>query len=80
MEKTNNTTSRKKFFLSSLGVLASISAFNYFFGDRPDKKKKNTVKMLTQEGTLVEIDKALLDTPGQKITNDELKKWVSRKK
>lgn len=77
MQQEKNTTSRKKFFLWSLGVLASVSALRYFTGTQK-KDKKNTVKMLTQNGTLVEVDKELLKTSTERITNDELKKWVKK--
>lgn len=76
MEQKKNTTSRKKFFIWSMGVLASVSAFRYFIGKKNAKSK--TVKMLTQDGKLVEIDKELLKTPGERITNEELQKWIKK--
>jgi hypothetical protein len=74
MLKEKNTT-RKKFVLWSLGALASVSAFKYFIGK---KEKKKTIKMLTQDGKLVEIDNELLKTSTERITNEELKNWVKK--
>ena len=34
------------------------------------------VKLLAQDGTLVEVDRKLLISPGKKITDRELQAWV----
>jgi hypothetical protein len=44
----------------------------------PAKKKKDTVKMLTQDGRLVEIDKHMIAGSKRKITDTELKSWVRK--
>ena len=75
MEQKPETSSRKKFVLWGLGILSSVTAFKLI---TPAKKKKDTVKMLTQDGKLVEVDKELL-APGKKITDEQLKSWVSKK-
>jgi hypothetical protein len=75
MQQEKNTT-RKKFVLWSLGALASVSAFKFFIGKKNEKKK--TIKMLTQDGKLVEIDNELLKTSTERITNEELKNWVKK--
>jgi hypothetical protein len=36
------------------------------------------VKMLTQDGSLVEIDKKLLASSGKKISNEELQQWIKK--
>jgi hypothetical protein len=76
MEQKPETSSRKKFFLWGLGILSSVTAFKFL---TPAKKKKDTVKMLTQDGKLVEVDKELLASGGKKITDHELKGWVKKK-
>ena len=76
MEQKPETTSRKKFFLWGLGILSSVTAFKLI---TPAKKKKETVKMLTQDGKLVEVDKELLTPGGKKITDEQLRNWVSKK-
>lgn len=75
MEQKPETSSRKKFFLWGLGILSSITAIKFI---TLPKKKKETVKMLTQDGKLVEVDKELLASGGKKITDHELKGWVKK--
>ena len=43
---------------------------------RKKKEQGDTVKMLTQDGTLVEVDRKLLGPAGRKISNGELQQWV----
>jgi hypothetical protein len=76
MEQKPETSSRKKFVLWGLGILSAVTAFKYV---TPAKKKKETVKMLTQDGKLVEVDKELLTPGGKKITDEQLKSWVSKR-
>ena len=75
MEQTENSTSRKKFFLWGIGIISSITALKFII---PGKKKKDTIKMLTQDGRLVEIDKNLISGSKRKITDKELKAWVKK--
>lgn len=79
MSDTNNNAtgkngSRKNFL--RLGVLALGAAVGFKF-IAAKKSKPSTVKMLTQDGKLVEIDRELLTAAGKKISNDELKQWVT---
>jgi hypothetical protein len=78
MEQTPKTTSRKKFLLWSASVLSSLALLKFISGNK--EKKTKTVKMLTQDGKLVEVDVEKL--PGnkrKKITDEQLKTWVNRK-
>lgn len=74
MQEAQPSTSRKKFLLWSATVLSSATLFRFI----PTKKKTDTVKMLTQDGKLVQIDKKLLVSPGKKITDKELQQWVKK--
>ena len=77
MKKESTASSRKKFLL--WGALAiGATALGRFIPGRRQKKESTTVKMLAQDGTLVEIDEALL-TSGKKITNPELQTWIKNK-
>lgn len=76
MKQKQSSFSRKKFFLWGLGILSSVTALKWI---NSAKKKKNTVRMLTREGKLVEVDKELLATHGNKVTNEELRTWINRK-
>jgi hypothetical protein len=40
--------------------------------------KKQVVKMLTEDGRLVEVDGALLSASRKKITNSELQNWIKK--
>ncbi|HRI33079.1 MAG TPA: hypothetical protein PLD02_04960 [Saprospiraceae bacterium] len=81
METKSNILSRKKFILWGTAFIAGISAFKLF----PKTKKpenvmcNDSVKMLTQDGRLVIIKKSDINTPSQKISNEELQHWVNNK-
>jgi hypothetical protein len=76
METTKKLTSRKRF----IGWAAALAGFAAFFKFLPrEEKKKNTVKMLTRDGLLVEVDRDMIAGVKRKITDPELKKWVKTK-
>lgn len=81
MKQTQKPSTRKKFLLWGAAAL-SVFTFSRFF-PRAAKKQtaaggSNTVKMLTQDGQLVEVDRSMLAASGKKITNEELQQWVSK--
>jgi hypothetical protein len=79
MENKNSPVSRKKFVLWSAGVLSVFAAARYFFSSGP-KENTTTVKMLSQDGKLVEVDVTNLACgKRKKISDDELKNWVKNK-
>jgi hypothetical protein len=83
MEKEKTTPSRRKFFLG-FGVLSLLSAIG--LTNAPKKiivacspaPEKKTIKMLTQDGRLVEIEEDKLMDQRKKITDEELKSWVKK--
>lgn len=77
MQQNNPTTPRKKFLWWGAAALGSFSILKFSF--RRKKEKKEMVKMLTQDGRLVEIDRSLLAAGSKKITNEELQQWVNKK-
>jgi hypothetical protein len=85
MQQTDKTSTRKKFLLWGAAVLSSMTALKFFSGfKKPDRlgslEKKETVKMLTQDGTLVEVDaEKLYCGKRKKITDEQLKNWVNKK-
>jgi hypothetical protein len=80
MKEENKTSSRKKFVLGGIAILTSLTALKFLFSKNKtvSAAKKDTVKMLTQDGRLVEIDKTLLTSKNKKITDEELKTWVKK--
>jgi len=73
MQDSQKKTSRKKFLLWSTALISSVTAFKIFGA----KKKSTTVRMLTEDGKLVEVDSSLI-TKGRKISDKELQDWVKK--
>ena len=76
MEQDQNTTSRKKFFLWGLGIISSITALKLIL---PKKKKATVVKMLSEDGKLVEVDINKIKKTGEKVSDKEISTWVKNK-
>ncbi len=80
MQQESKIKSRKKFLLWGTAVLSSFTILK-FFGSRkekPEVKDTGTVKMLTQDGKLVEIDREFLAGTGHTISNEELQQWIKK--
>jgi hemerythrin superfamily protein len=78
MEQSQKTSTRKKFLLWSATVLSSLTVLNLISGSK--QKKTETVKMLTQDGKLVEVDaEKLFEGKRKKISDEQLKNWVNKK-
>ena len=80
MEQSKINSTRKKFLLWGTAVLSSVTVLKFISGNKKKKTEPDneTVKMLTQDGKLVEIDKKLLASSRNKISNEELQKWVKK--
>jgi hypothetical protein len=81
--KQSTTPTRKKFLLWSAAIFSSITVLKFFTGSKKPKlsgdgNKTGTVKMLTQDGRLVEIDKNMLASSGKKVTDKELQGWIKK--
>ena len=76
MTDSKKNSSRRKFIEWGIGALAAFSAIGLFFSQ---KKGKKTIKMLTQDGHLVEVDEALIKSTGKKVDNKEIHTWVKNK-
>lgn len=75
MQTENKFHSRKKFILGSIGVVAFFGSLKFFFG----KKKKETAKMLTEDGRLVEVNTEFIKKSGKKVSNEEIHHWIKNK-
>ena len=67
-------SSRKNFLKLGAALVASASLVKIFSFYR--SKKNETIKMLTQDGKLVEIKKDLIASNGKKISNEELQQFI----
>jgi hypothetical protein len=76
MEQYQNTTSRKRFFLWGLGIISSITALKLIL---PKKKEPTLVKMLSEDGKLVEVDITKIKRTGEKVSDKEISTWVKNK-
>ncbi len=74
MQVLKKPGSRKKFLLWSLAAFCSATVLKFFPAAK--KKQSKTIKMLTQDGTLVEVSENNLCYSKRKITEAELKTWV----
>jgi len=77
MQGSPKPSSRKKFLLLTGAAFLSASVLRILTGKRKENIEK--VKMLTQDGTLVEIDPKLMGTAGKKISDKELQQWIKSK-
>ncbi|HVU93575.1 MAG TPA: hypothetical protein VHE34_00045 [Puia sp.] len=87
-EAIQKTSSGRRKLVLGVGLLSILALFSRAIKvpgrqgrngvDCAPGNKGETVKMLTQDGRLVEIDKALLASGGKKVSDEELKRWVKR--
>jgi hypothetical protein len=72
-EVKQHSTRRKFLFL---GI--SAAAFYSFFRFAGTGKKARTIKMLTEDGRLVELNEDLLPSKRKKVSDKELQGWVKK--
>ncbi|MGZ5247668.1 MAG: hypothetical protein ACXWCR_11220 [Flavitalea sp.] len=79
MNIENKIQSRKKFIGLGISTAALLAAFKLL---KPGKDKNSTkVKMLTQDGKLVEVDVERINKEKKnKVTDEQLKSWVIKRK
>jgi len=85
LEQISQDAGRKRIVLLGVGLLSALSFLTFgLFKRRTDviacapPETRQTVKMLTQDGTLVEVDITHLGSEKQKISNTELQEWIKR--
>jgi hypothetical protein len=78
MEKNKKDLSRKKFLFWGLGISSVfvLPAFLKFTKKKPNSKM---VKMLTQDGKLVEVDVEKISGTKTKISNKDIHNWIAKK-
>jgi hypothetical protein len=78
MDQKIKTSSRKKFLLWGATLFSAITVFKFIPKKEPEKNP--TVKMLGQDGKLVEVDiEKLIHGRVNKINDEQLKNWVTKK-
>ena len=69
-------STRRKFFFWGLGIFSSVTALRFIL---PQKKKRNTIKLLSEDGKLVEVDADLIKKTGVKVEPKDIPAWVKNK-
>lgn len=69
-------SNRRKFLFAGLSLAALAGAFRFI--KKTDDKK--TIKFLTQDGKLVEIDADKVPTTKQAASKQDIKNWVKKNK
>lgn len=79
-QQTPKTSSRKKFLLWTAAIAASAGIMKFLPGSKTKATAATgpTVKMLTQDGRLVEIDQKFVASSKQKVTTEELQQWIKK--
>lgn len=79
MIQPKQPSSRRKILLWGAALLSSFTLLKYLPGaKKKHKTPPETIKMLSQDGRLVEIDKTLISSAGKRISNEELQKWIKK--
>lgn len=75
MEKEKTNPTRKKFLFAGFAVVSFLGIGKWF----SKKKKPQTVKMLSEEGQLVEVDISRIRKTGIKVDNTAIHTWIKNK-
>jgi heme exporter protein D len=87
IKNEENATGRRKFVwgasvLSMMAIVAGVLKLPFLSRKKilagNTESKTKMVKMLTEDGRLVEIDEALLTESRKKLTNSELQNWIKK--
>ena len=79
MSIKKSPTTRKRFLWWGSAIIAGVAALKWnLFVRAPRVSSASKMKMLTQDGKLVEIDRSLAGNGRRKITNEELQHWVNK--
>lgn len=78
MNTEENKVSRRK-LLGWIGVVSLFASAGAAFRPWANRKKPKTVKMLTQDGKLVEVDASALASTRTRISDHGLRSWINRK-
>jgi hypothetical protein len=77
MDNNLKLPSRKQFIKLGISAAALFTALK-FWTPKKEAPSSATVKMLTREGTLVEVPVSALPAKKKKITNKEMQNWINK--
>jgi hypothetical protein len=79
MDNNKKDVSRQKFLFWGISI-ASVFTIPCFFRSSKNKKQAatKTVKMLTQDGKLVEVNISCITGKGEKIKNENIHTWIKK--
>ena len=77
MQTGDSKVTRRK-LVGWMGILSLFTIIGGVFRPWKNKSSPKTVKMLTQDGKLVEVDARLLESGKKKISDNELQNWVAK--
>lgn len=85
IQQIPDATKKRRTVLVGIGILSALSFLSFgLFKKRKDiiscapPAVNGTMKMLTEDGRLVEVDIANLGSLKKKLTDKELQEWVKR--
>ena len=73
--KDSIKNNRRRFLYGAAGTLSALFLWRF---NKKEEKKDAPVKMLTEDGQLVEVDPRYLGNNGKKIKPEEIHTWVKR--
>jgi hypothetical protein len=79
MENERKDVSRKKFLFWGIGISSLLAVPAFLRPSKNKKKDSKTVKMLTQDGRLVEVEVNNLPSKKKKISDAGIHTWVNKK-
>jgi hypothetical protein len=83
MENQQKTTTRKKALYLVATLLSSVGLYKLLGVAKQSDviacgKPEETMRVLTQDGRLVEIDKRFITSPKRKAEKEEVQTWVHK--
>lgn len=79
-EPEQNQKGRRKILYWITAGLSVLISWKWIGTQKKDQKEEKPVKMLTEDGQLVEVDPKYLAANGKKVTNDDIHNWITKKK
>jgi len=81
METNQKNSTRRRFLWGGLGVVSALSVLKFILPKKPPVATPCTtsVKMLTEDGKLVEVDMSKIKKTGEKVSDKEISTWVKNK-